>query len=150
MTSNEHDSDSNPLRHSTAQGLAAWHNLVKTRDPAGLAGLLADDVVFRSPIVHAPQVGKARTSMYLTGAIQVLGNDDFTYIQEVVDAPNVVLEFTTRIDGIDVNGVDIIEFNDAGQIVDFKVMLRPMKAIQIVGQKMVEMLEDLSSGSSAS
>jgi hypothetical protein len=88
--------------------------------------------------------------MYLTGAVQVLGNDDFTYIREVVDAPNVVLEFTTRIDGIDVNGVDIIEFNDAGQIVDFKVMLRPMKAIQIVGQKMVEMLEGLSSGSSAS
>jgi ketosteroid isomerase-like protein len=150
MTSNEHHSDSNPLRHSTAQGLAAWHNLVKTRDPAGLAALLADDVVFRSPIVHTPQVGKARTSMYLTGAVQVLGNDDFTYIREVVDAPNVVLEFTTRIDGIDVNGVDIIEFNDAGQIVDFKVMLRPMKAIQIVGQKMVEMLEGLSSGSSAS
>ncbi|NQU37850.1 MAG: nuclear transport factor 2 family protein [Actinobacteria bacterium] len=130
----------------TARGLAAWHELVKTRDPGALAELLADDVVFRSPIVHTAQEGKARTSMYLTGAVHVLGNEHFTYVREVVDAPNVALEFTTRIDDIDINGVDIIEFNDDGQIVDFKVMLRPMKAIQIVGQKMVEMLEGLASG----
>lgn len=84
--------------------------------------------------------------MYLTGALHVLGNDDFTYVREVVDAPSAVLEFTTTIDGIEVNGVDMIEFNDAGKIVDFKVMLRPMKGIQVVGQKMVEMLEALKSG----
>lgn len=84
--------------------------------------------------------------MYLTGALHVLGNDDFTYVREVVDGANAVLEFTTTIDGIEVNGVDMIEFNDDGQIVDFKVMLRPMKGIQIVGQKMVEMLEAQKSG----
>ena len=130
----------------TAAGLARWHELVRSRDPLGLTDLLADEVVFRSPIVHTPQVGKARTTMYLTGALHVLGNDDFTYVREVVDAPSAVLEFTTTIDGIEVNGVDMIEFNDAGKIVDFKVMLRPMKGIQVVGQRMVEMLEALKSG----
>jgi len=149
MSGDQLEGADNQLRDGTAKGVAAWHQLVTTRDPAGLSALLADDVVFRSPIVHTPQEGKARTSMYLTGAMHVLGNEHFTYVREVVDAPNAVLEFTTRIDGIDINGVDIIEFNEAGQIVDFKVMLRPMKAIQIVGQKMVEMLEGLASGSSA-
>ena len=142
MTDESH-SAGNP---GTAAGLANWHGLVRSRNPLGLSDLLADEVVFRSPIVHTPQVGRARTTMYLTGALHVLGNDDFTYVREVVDGANAVLEFTTTIDGIEVNGVDMIEFNDDGQIVDFKVMLRPMKGIQIVGQKMVEMLEALKSG----
>jgi hypothetical protein len=146
MSGDQHEVVESELSLGTLNGVTAWHDLVKTRDPAGLSALLADDVVFRSPIVHTPQEGKARTSMYLTGAMHVLGNEHFTYVREVVDAPNAVLEFTTRIDGIDINGVDIIEFNEVGQIVDFKVMLRPMKAIQIVGQKMVEMLEGLASG----
>ena len=137
MTDESH-SAGNP---GTAAGLANWHDLEATP-----AGGMADEVVFRSPIVHTPQVGRARTTMYLTGALHVLGNDDFTYVREVVDGANAVLEFTTTIDGIEVNGVDMIEFNDDGQIVDFKVMLRPMKGIQIVGQKMVEMLEALKSG----
>ncbi|MEI2727603.1 MAG: nuclear transport factor 2 family protein [Candidatus Nanopelagicales bacterium] len=142
MTDESH-SAGNP---GTAAGLANWHDLVRSRNPLGLSDLLADEVVFRSPIVHTPQVGRARTTMYLTGALHVLGNDDFTYVREVVDGANAVLEFTTTIDGIEVNGVDMIEFNDDGQIVDFKVMLRPMKGIQIVGQKMVEMLEAQKSG----
>lgn len=135
---------------ATASGLKAWHELVRTRNALGLSDVLADDVVFRSPIVHTPQEGKARTTMYLTGALHVLGNADFTYVREVVDGQNAVLEFTTTIDGIEVNGVDMITFNDAGQIVDFKVMLRPMKGIQIVGQKMVQMLEALKSGPASS
>ena len=142
MTDESH-SAGNP---GTAAGLANWHDLVRSRNPLGLSDLLADEVVSRSPIVHTPQVGRARTTMYLTGALHVLGNDDFTYVREVVDGANAVLEFTTTIDGIEVNGVDMIEFNDDGQIVDFKVMLRPMKGIQIVGQKMVEMLEAQKSG----
>ena len=143
---NDHD-NANHSHPAAARGLAAWHELVASRDPAGLSELLADDVVFHSPIVHTPQEGRARTSMYLTGAMHVLGNDDFTYVREVVDGPNAVLEFTTTIDGIQVNGVDMIEFNDEGQISDFQVMLRPMKGIQIVGQKMVQMLDALKSGS---
>ena len=138
--------EQSPQEIETGKGLAGWHELIRTRDPLGLSQLLADDVVFRSPIVHTPQEGKARTTMYLTGAMHVIGNDSFRYVREVVDGNNAVLEFMTTIDGIEVNGVDMIEFNDEGQIVDFKVMLRPMKGIQIVGQKMVEMLESLASG----
>lgn len=137
--------EQSPKEIETGKGLAGWHELIRTRDPLGLSELLADDVVFRSPIVHTPQEGKARTTMYLTGAMHVIGNDSFRYVREVVDGNNAVLEFMTTIDGIEVNGVDMIEFNDEGQIVDFKVMLRPMKGIQIVGQKMVEMLESLAS-----
>lgn len=127
----------------TTLGLAQWHAVVDNRDPAQLAALLADYAVFTSPIVHTPQVGKGLTTMYLIGAMHVLGNDSFTYVREVVDGPNAVLEFETIVDGITVNGVDMIRFDEAGQIVDFKVMLRPMKAINLVGQKMAEMLESL-------
>lgn len=127
----------------TASGLAAWHTVVESRDPAQLDALLADEAVFTSPIVHTAQVGKGLTAMYLTGAMHVLGNDSFTYVREVVDGPNAVLEFETIVDGITVNGVDMIRFDEAGQIVDFKVMLRPMKAINLVGQKMAAMLESL-------
>lgn len=134
---------------ATTAGLARWHEIVASRSPLGLAELLADDVVFRSPIVHTPQEGKARTTMYLTGALHVLGNDTFTYVREVVDGSNAVLEFTATIDGIEVNGVDMITFNLAGDITDFKVMLRPMKGIQIVGQKMVQMLDGLRSGTTS-
>ncbi|MBP7972366.1 MAG: nuclear transport factor 2 family protein [Candidatus Nanopelagicales bacterium] len=133
-------SEPNP---GTTAGLAQWHAVVKSRDPVQLDDLLSDDVVFTSPIVHTPQVGKGLTTMYLTGAMHVLGNDSFTYVREVVDGPNAVLEFETVVDGITVNGVDMIRFNEAGQIVDFKVMLRPMKAINLVGQKMAAMLEAL-------
>jgi len=122
-------------------GLAQWHEVIRTRDPRLLAELLADDVVFHSPVVHRPQVGKGLTTMYLTGAMHVIANDSFTYVREVVSEPNVILEFTTEIDGVTVNGVDMIAFNDDGKIIDFKVMLRPMKGIEIVRLKMAEMLE---------
>ncbi|MGV1037285.1 MAG: nuclear transport factor 2 family protein [Candidatus Nanopelagicales bacterium] len=127
----------------TTAGLAQWHAIVESRDPARLDALLAEDAVFTSPIVHTPQVGKGLTTMYLTGAMHVLGNGSFTYVREVVDGPNAVLEFETIVDGITVNGVDMIRFDETGQIVDFKVMLRPMKAINLVGQKMAAMLESL-------
>ncbi|MEI8084226.1 MAG: nuclear transport factor 2 family protein [Actinomycetes bacterium] len=126
------------------RGLIAWHEVVDSRDPQLLAEVLADTVVFRSPIVHTPQVGKELTTLYLTGAMVVLGNDTFTYVREIADGATAVLEFTSQIDGITVNGVDMIEFDADGRIVDFKVMLRPMKAITLVGQKMSEMLAALT------
>lgn len=131
---------------ATAAGLAAWHELVRTRDVAALGDLLADNVVFWSPIVFTAQAGKARTMLYLTGAVSVIGNDSFQYVREVVDGQHAVLEFVSTIDGIEVNGVDMITFNADGKIADFKVMLRPMKGIQVVGQKMVQMLDALRAG----
>lgn len=124
--------------------LQKWHDIVSTRDASGLGDLLADEVVFFSPVVHAPQVGRAITSIYLSAAVNVFGNESFRYVREIVDKNDAVLEFETEIDGIIVNGVDIIKWNDAGKIVEFKVMLRPLKAINLIHQKMGEMLQTIS------
>lgn len=123
-----------------AAALQSWHNIVLTRDASGLGELLADDVVFYSPVVHTPQVGKAITTMYLSAAVHVFGNESFRYVREVVGESDAVLEFETEIDGILINGVDMIKWNDAGQITEFKVMLRPLKAVNLIHQKMGELL----------
>lgn len=120
--------------------LAAWHQIVAARSPRGLSALLADDVVFYSPIVHTPQVGKPITTQYLAAALHVFGNDSFRYVREVVGEHDAVLEFMVEIEGISVNGVDMIKWNDAEQIVEFKVMLRPLKAVNLIHQKMAAML----------
>ena len=120
--------------------LAAWHQIVADRSPRGLAALLADDVVFYSPIVHTPQVGKPITTQYLAAALHVFGNDTFRYVREVVGEHDAVLEFMVEIEGISVNGVDMIKWNDGGQLVEFKVMLRPLKAVNLIHQKMAAML----------
>jgi len=121
--------------------IGTWHNIVRTRNASGLNELLADDVVFFSPVVHTPQVGKAITSMYLSAAVQVFGNESFSYVREVVGENDAVLEFETEIDGITINGVDMIKWNENGQIVEFKVMIRPLKAVNLIHQKMGEMLK---------
>ena len=114
--------------------------MIKHRDLGALDALLDDDVVFHSPVVHAPQAGKRRTMMYLGAAFHVFINDSFRYVREVVDGDEAVLEFEVQIDGVTVNGVDMISFNDAGRIVAFKVMVRPLKAINLIHQKMGELL----------
>ncbi len=121
--------------------LTAWHAILAKQDPAGLDELLAEDVVFHSPIVHTPQVGKAVTTLYLTAAFAVFNNDSFRYLREIKGERDAVLEFFTVIDGITVNGVDMIRWNEAGQIVDFKVMVRPLKAINLIHEKMAAMLK---------
>jgi hypothetical protein len=124
-----------------ANTVANWHRVVKTRDAAGLNALLAENAVFHSPVVHAPQVGKAITHRYLTAAFGVLFNESFRYVREIVDDHDAALEFVVEIDGISVNGVDLIAWDDDGRIVDFKVMLRPLKAINLIHQKMAAMLQ---------
>lgn len=117
-----------------------WHLIVKERSAAGLDALLAEDVVFHSPVVHTPQRGKAITTAYLTAAMHVLGNDTFTYVREVIGERDAVLEFTAEIDGIHINGVDMLRWNDDGQVTDFKVMVRPLKAVNLLHQMMKAML----------
>jgi hypothetical protein len=126
--------------------LATWHEVAKKQDIAGLDRLLADNVVFHSPVVHTPQAGKAITKLYLAGAFQVLFNPSFRYVREVVSKNEAVLEFSVEIDGIAVNGIDMIRWNDEGRIEDFKVMLRPLKAINLVHEKMGAMLERMKRG----
>jgi hypothetical protein len=121
--------------------LEAWHQLVRSQDPAGLDALLSEEVVFYSPVVHTPQHGKAVTSLYLSAAFRVFFNPSFRYVREVAGPSDAVLEFETRIDGVLVNGVDMIKWNTQGQITEFKVMLRPLKAINLVHQRMAAMLQ---------
>jgi hypothetical protein len=124
-----------------ATTLVTWHQIVADRSPRGLAALLADDVVFYSPVVHTPQSGKSITTQYLAAALHVFGNETFRYVREVVGERDAVLEFMVEIDGISVNGVDMLKWNDAGQIVEFKVMLRPLKAVSLIHKKMAAMLQ---------
>ncbi len=121
--------------------LSTWHALVKSRNTKGLNALLADNVVFHSPVVHTPQVGKAITAQYLGAAFHVFFNETFKYIREITGPRDAALEFEVEIEGITVNGVDMLKWNDEGQIVEFKVLIRPLKAINLIHQKMAAVLQ---------
>lgn len=114
---------------------------MRNRDPSGLNDLLAEDVVFYSPVVHTPQRGRKLAAWYLGAALQVFANPTFRYVREIVGPSDAMLEFETDIDGVLVNGVDIIKWDDTGRIVEFKVLLRPLQAINMVHQRMAAMLQ---------
>ena len=130
--------------------LDAWYDHVARHDAAGLDALLHDDVVFVSPVVHTPQRGKLLTTLYLAAAEQVLGGPTFRYTGEWLSADGAVLEFETELDGVLVNGVDMIRWDDEGRIIHFKVMVRPLKAIQAVHGLMGAMLQQLGGKSAPS
>ncbi|HET6537986.1 MAG TPA: nuclear transport factor 2 family protein [Sphingopyxis sp.] len=126
---------------SAAAGIAAWHEYMNgSANPAALKALLAEDAVFHSPVVHTPQQGRDKVFAYLFAASHVLGGEQFRYVREIVDGNQAMLEFSSELDGIHINGVDIIRWDDNGLISDFKVMVRPLKAINKVWEKMAEML----------
>jgi hypothetical protein len=131
-----------------------WHAHLRGQLPGGLDELLDDDVVFYSPIVYTPQKGKAITTLYLDAAGQTLPGDPtsasssssesggaFRYTKTVLSGDTAVLEFETTVEGKYVNGVDIIRCNDHGRIIEFRVMIRPLQAINFVHQQMAAMLE---------
>ena len=120
--------------------IETWHRLVESVDPSSLDELLADDAVFFSPVVHTPQRGKALAKAYLTAALQVFSNPSFRYVHEILGPSDAMLEFETEIDGVLVNGVDIIKWNEEGKVVEFKVMIRPLKAIGLIHERMGAML----------
>lgn len=124
----------------TAHPLETWHQLVRTRDPRGLPALLAEDAVFHSPVVHTPQRGRRLVTGYLAAAFDVFFSPGFRYVREIVGPQDAMLEFETEIDGILVNGIDLIRWNAEGQIVDFKVMIRPLKAIELIHRRMGALL----------
>jgi hypothetical protein len=123
-----------------ADPIKTWHHIVEKRDVQGLDALLAEETVFHSPVVHTPQVGKPITKKYLAAAFEVFFNDSFRYVRELQGERDAVLEFEVKLDGITINGVDMIKWNDAGKITEFKVMLRPLKAVNLIHQKMAEVL----------
>lgn len=119
--------------------------MVEGRDLSRLGTILSEDAVFHSPVVHTPQVGKGRVQLYLTAAFHVFLNPTFKYVRKIVSDSDAVLEFVVEIDGITVNGVDMLKFDEAGMICEFKVMLRPLKAVNIIHEKMGAMLAARSS-----
>jgi hypothetical protein len=125
----------------TIDTLSTWHALVESRNTRALDSLLADNVVFHSPVVHTPQVGKAITVQYLSAAFHVFFNQSFRYVREVIGPSDAVLEFQVDIDGVSVNGVDMLKWDGEGRIVEFKVLIRPLKAINLIHQKMAAMLQ---------
>jgi SnoaL-like domain len=121
--------------------ISAWHQVVKERDAKGLEQLLADEVIFYSPVVHTPQRGKKITTLYLSAAFHVFINSSFHYVRELSSAYDAVLEFEVEIDGVMVNGIDMFKWNEDGRIVEFKVFVRPLKAINLIHQKMAALLK---------
>lgn len=118
-----------------------WHQVVKDRDVRALHELLAEDVVFVSPVVHTPQEGRAITQAYLQAALQVLNNSSFRYLNQWFGADSAVLEFESVVEGITVNGIDMIHWNAQGRIDHFKVMVRPLKAVNKLHELMGRQLQ---------
>jgi hypothetical protein len=149
------------------QVIDEWYRHLRGELPGGLESLLDDDVVFYSPIVYTPQRGKDLTAMYLRAAAQALpgeapvgahagdagagddaplgGSTAFRYTKKVLAGDTAVLEFETSIEGTYVNGVDIIRCNEAGRIVEFRVMIRPLRAVDAVHRQMRSTLERMQS-----
>ena len=124
------------------KGVAAWHVYMESGGDADLlSALTAEDAVFHSPVVHSPQEGKAKVMLYLLSAAKVLGNDSFRYVREVIEGNDALLEFTSEIDGIHINGIDLIRFDDDGRVKDFKVMVRPIKAVNKLWEMMAAQLQ---------
>jgi hypothetical protein len=135
--------------------VAQWHAYLSGELPGGLDDLLDDDVVFYSPIVFTPQRGKEITSLYLQAASQTFAGTNssskrdsgerFRYTKSVIGGNTAVLEFETTMEEKYVNGVDIIRCNDEGRIIEFRVMIRPLQAVNLVHQQMAAMLDSMSS-----
>lgn len=119
-----------------ASALEHWHRIFQSQDLTELDQLLHDEVIFHSPVMHSPQEGKKLTQLYLETANTVLNNGSFKYVREVVEENNAVLEFTCIVEGVEVNGVDMIQWNEHQQITDFKVMVRPLKAMNAIHEHM--------------
>ena len=126
----------------TKSALARWHRVAESGSkPSDLARIIHEQAIFHSPVVHTPQEGRAIVVAYLSAAGQALGNDSFRYVRQIVEDDTAVLEFTTEMDGIHVNGIDMITFDQDGMIKDFKVMVRPLKAVNKVWEMMAAQLE---------
>ena len=120
--------------------LAAWHDVIARNDAGALHALLAEDACFHSPVLHRPQLGRDLTHLYLSAAMKVFEGSGFRYVREVASGHDAVLEFVATIDGIEINGVDMIHWDAWGRIDDFKVMVRPLKGMEKLREKMAAML----------
>jgi len=124
-------------------GLAAWHRTMLAGCPDDmLAELVAEDAIFHSPVLQTPQVGQQAVCLHLAAACGTLCDGGLTYVRELVDGPEAALEFDATLDGVAVNGVHLLRFDLEGRIIDFKIMVRPFAAADLLWRKMAEALED--------
>ena len=121
-----------------------WHDVVRYQDHNLLKSILADNIIFYSPVVFTPQKGKDLTFLYLMAAAQVFNNKSFTYTKEIINENHATLEFELIINGIEINGIDLITWNEAGLIVEFKVFIRPLQGVNVIHKMMQQMLESFS------
>ncbi len=130
----------------TIHPIESWYAYMRAHDVGALDAMLADDAVFESPVVFTPQRGKAIVKAYLSAAASVLGGESFKYLNEWRGDNSAILEFENVVDGILINGIDMIWWNDAGQIERFKVMVRPLQAVNMLHKQMGEMLTAMKQG----
>lgn len=127
--------DMNPIKE--------WHEIVKSGNTENLSSIIDSDCIFYSPVVFTPQKGKELTIKYLSAAALVFGDDSFKYIKEVINEKNACLEFELKLNGIEINGVDLISWNDKNKISEFKVLIRPLKGVQLIHELMGGTLEQI-------
>jgi hypothetical protein len=120
-----------------------WHEIVKSGKTENLSSIIDSDCIFYSPVVFTPQKGKELTIKYLSAAALVFGDDSFKYIKEVINEKNACLEFELKLNGIEINGVDLISWNDKNKISEFKVLIRPLKGVQLIHELMGGTLEQI-------
>ena len=120
-----------------------WHELIKNKAVDQLSTLLADDATLFSPVIHTPIKGKKMVSMYLTAAFHTFLNGTFKYHREFLGDNSAVLEFSLNMHNIDINGIDMITWNEQGEITEFKVMIRPYQALNMINDQMTAMLKKL-------
>lgn len=125
------------------ESVKKWHRIINEKSIDMLEDILADDVVFYSPVLYKAQEGKELTKMYLMGAMKILLNGTFNYIHEVHSEAYSVFEFKAVVDQLEINGVDIISWNKEGKISQFKVMIRPYSGLNTLKQKMADLLESM-------
>ena len=123
--------------------LKKWHSLIENKAVDQVSSLLADEVTLFSPVIHTPIKNKAMVSKYLTAAFHTFLNGTFKYDREFTSKNSAVLEFSLTINGIDINGIDMITWNEQGKITEFKVMIRPYKALNMINDQMTAMLDKL-------
>ena len=128
------------MTHVSTPVIERWLDVIENGQTADLDDMLAEDAVFYSPAVFMPQRGRATAAAYLRAAEHMFAGTGFHYVNKWIDTNSAVLEFAAEVDGISVEGVDILHWNDEGQLTSVKVMIRPFKAIQTVVAKMAELL----------
>jgi len=124
----------------TTPVIERWLDVIENGQTADLDDMLAEDAVFYSPAVFTPQRGRATAAAYLRAAEHMFAGTNFHYVNKWIDSHSAVLEFAADIDGISVEGVDILHWNDEGTLTSVKVMMRPFKGLQAVIAKMAELL----------